>query len=230
MSTSLQNNIKALLHIIEKRGSFFFVGILGISMSALAEYLARLGCKARGVDISERPSPRLCVLGIAVNKQGEYADLSGCDAVIVTHAIPDTVPEVALAKEAGIPIYSRAELLGAVMLAWRCRIGISGSHGKSTTTAMLHSVFSSLGRSPTTFSGAPLSSYEAASYALGDGETFIYEACEYKNSFLAFSPTVALINSLELDHTDFFHSEDEILYSFFLSTKCAECVIINTVK
>ena len=140
-------------------------------------------------------------------------------------AIDESDPEILAAKSHGIPLISRAQLLCALMSEAKTRISVSGSHGKSTTTAIIDHILTYLGNSPTTVSGARLSSGRA--YSVGSGEIFIAEACEYKDSFLRLCPTHQLITSVELDHTDYFTSTEHIRRSFLTAAKCAETVIIN---
>lgn len=152
-------------------------------------------------------------------------DWSAVSLAVYSLAIDDTDPEILAAKSHGIPLISRAQLLGALMKEGKTRISVSGSHGKSTTTAIIDHILSYAGKDPTTVSGAYLSS--GRTHSLGSGEIFVAEACEYKDSFLRLCPTHQLISAVELDHTDYFTSLEEIRRSFLTAAERAETVIIN---
>ena len=140
------------------------------------------------------------------------SNIGDVDLVVYSQAISPENPEILEAKRRGIPIVSRAEYLGALMLGYEKRIGVSGSHGKSTTVAMLDLIFSYARTTPTVLSGANLTTHEPL--RIGSNGIMIYEACEYKDSFLRFSPTIAVALNLELDHTDYFSDLDDIKSSF----------------
>lgn len=195
-------------------------------MSSLARLLSESGYKISGSDAADgNLAEKLRGEGIRVS-HGNTTELIGtADALIYSYAIPTDSPEMLYAKERGIPSFSRAELLGELMLPYGHRIGISGTHGKSTTTAMLHRIFSESSRSPTTLSGAALECGEPL--YIGGMEYLLYEACEYRGAFLHFSPECAVITSLELDHTDCYPDLATLSESFLKSTKGATRVILN---
>lgn len=190
-----------------------FIGIGGVSMYSLARLTIDEGAAVSGSD--RENSDRINSLGLLGAKTfvgHSEKNIAGADLVVYSHAISPDNPELKEAKRLGISSVSRAEYLGALMLGYHNRIGVSGSHGKSSTVAMLDAIFSYAKCAPTTLSGANLPIGEPIR---GGGRSFmIYEACEYKDSFLRFSPTVAVALNLELDHTDYFGSLDEIKASF----------------
>jgi UDP-N-acetylmuramate--alanine ligase len=106
------------------------------------------------------------------------------------------------------------------------RLGVSGTHGKSSTTGMLAHIFMDAGMDPTIACGAEIPSVSSA-YRLGAGEHFIYEACEYKDSFLDFYPSIALWLNMELDHVDYFKSIEQMRDSYVSSAKDAGAVVVN---
>ena len=175
------------------------------------------GSDAKVTDMRIRDG--FCVYSHAAGNVGKS------DLVVASFAIDDNNPEIVAAVTRSVPIVTRAELLGAVMLKYKTRIGVSGSHGKSTTTAIIDKIFYDSGEFPTTVPGATL--FDGVNVRVGAEDRIIYEACEYRDSFLRFSPTLAVITSVELDHTDYFHSLDDIFESFLKSTRGADCVIIN---
>lgn len=190
-----------------------FIGIGGISMYSLARITLLHGSSVSGSDreYGERVES-LFLLGASVLIGHRAENVRGASLVVYTHAIAPDNPELLEAKRLEIPTVSRAEYLGAMMLGYRKRIGVSGSHGKSTTVAMLDLIFSHAGIAPTVFSGADLPCGEPI--RLGANDLMIYEACEYKDSFLKFLPTVSLGLNLELDHTDYFKSIEDLKESF----------------
>ena len=187
----------------EKDVHVHMLGVLGAGMAPLASLLADRGIRVTGSDL--RADGSLMPQGVTPLY---LSDSGSASFLAYSLAVPDRDPEMVYARSRGIPLVSRAELLGGVMLDYERRIAVSGSHGKSTVTALLDLILSSLGMSPTTVSGSALS--DGSVYRRGGRETFIYEACEYKGSFLRTSPTDVIVNNVQLDHTDYFKSEDEI--------------------
>lgn len=204
-----------------------FVGIGGVSMYSLARLamLGSAGVTGSDREISER-TKRLSQLGARIYSEHNAENVRGADLVVYSHAIAMDNAELVYAKENGIPTASRAEYLGAMMQGYKNRIGVSGSHGKSTTVAMLDSIMSVSGSEPTVLSGAELSGGEPLK--LGSKGLMIYESCEYKDSFLKFSPTISIGLNLELDHTDYFESLPDIQRSFKRALgKATDFAVIN---
>lgn len=202
-------------------GRIHFIGIGGVSMYSLARLAHSSGCSVSGSDRerSER-TDRLESLGIKVYIGHSNENIDNAALVVYSHAIGEDNPELAFAIESRIPTVNRAEYMGAVMLDYKHRIGVSGSHGKSTTVAMLDAIFYASGADPTVLSGAELSFGEPL--RLGECGTLIYEACEYRDSFLRFLPSVAIALNLELDHTDYFADISAIRDSFLRALSRAE--------
>lgn len=194
--------------------SIYFIGIGGINMSSLAHIAHKRGYRVSGSDRTETDlTARLARRGITVNYTHAAEHVSGFDAVVYTVAISEANPEYVEAQRLGIPCISRADFLGYVMSDYPRRIGISGTHGKSTCTSMCAETFIRAGVSPTVLSGAELTLMGGA-YTVGDGDDFIFEACEYMDSFLDFYPSVAVILNIDLDHVDYFRSLDQMKRSF----------------
>lgn len=190
-----------------------FVGVGGVSMYSLARLAMLKGARVTGSDRESSERTRaLSLLGarIFIGHSPELAN--GADLVVYSHAIAEDNPELLRARELGIPSVTRAEYMGAMMIGYENRIGVSGSHGKSTTVAMLDAIFSHAGAEPSVLSGSELPTGEPLK--VGEDSLMIYEACEYKDSFLKFSPTIAIGLSLELDHTDYFENIAAIKDSF----------------
>jgi len=194
--------------------SIFFIGVGGINMSSLALIAQKRGYKVGGSDRAESElTRRLVHSGIVLNKTHSRENINGYDAVVYTVAISPDNEEYLEAQRRSIPCISRADFMGYVMMGYKRRIGVSGMHGKSTCTSMLATAFMLGEQSPTVLSGAELSLMNGA-YTIGEGEDFIFEACEYMDSFLDFNPTVAVILNIEIDHVDYFHSIEQIRESF----------------
>ncbi|MBQ2734444.1 MAG: UDP-N-acetylmuramate--L-alanine ligase [Clostridia bacterium] len=195
--------------------SLFFVGIGGISMSALARLSASEGFFVGGSDrTASQTTAALERGGIRVFYGHTAENLLGYDAVIYTVAIEADNPEYHAAKVAGLPLISRADYLGYLMSKFRTRVGVAGMHGKSSCTAMCASIFTSVG-DPTVLCGAELPFLENSPCRIGKArEHIVFEACEYMDSFLDFSPTLAVILNIGMDHVDYFHSMEQIRASF----------------
>ena len=200
--------------MLEGCKSIYFIGIGGINMSSLAHISHLRGYRVGGSDRERTElTERLKNEGIEVF-YGHWAEnMESYDAVVYTVAISPENPEYMRAQEKGIPCISRADYLGYLMLGYQNRIGVSGMHGKSTTTSMCATVFMEADGDPTVLSGAELDAMGGA-YRIGQSQNFIFEACEYMDSFLDFNPSIAIILNIELDHVDYFSSIDQICYSY----------------
>ena len=195
-------------------------------MEALALILCRRGYTVRGSDRRDSAATaRLRAAGIFVSIGHRAENVVGADCVFYTLAAAGDNPELCEARARGIPTFSRADLLGALMGEARTRIAVAGMHGKSTATAMLAAILSAGGTDPTVVGGAPLDGEECA-YLLGGGDTFLCEACEYRDSFLCLEPTMALILNAEWEHTDYFRTPASVSRSFSRFAARAETVIL----
>ncbi|MBR2353203.1 MAG: UDP-N-acetylmuramate--L-alanine ligase [Clostridia bacterium] len=195
-------------------GSVYFIGIGGINMSSLAHLTHRRGYRVGGSDRMKTDlTDRLEREGIMVFREHRAEQIEDYDAVVYTVAISPENPEYVRARERGIPCISRADYMGYLMMAYPIRVGVSGMHGKSSTTSMCAHTLLRAKKDPTVLSGAELAEMGGA-YCLGEGDTFVFEACEYMDSFLDFNPTVAVILNEEMDHVDYFKSMDQIRSSF----------------
>ena len=209
-----------------------FIGIGGISMSGVAEILSKENFRISGSDTKRSAlTTHLESLGCTV-QYGQCAEniTDDIDAVVYTAAIHPDNPEFAACKAKGIPMLSRAELLGQLMHNYKVSIAISGTHGKTTTTSMLSEILMLADTDPTVSVGGILKSING-NIRVGGPEMFVTEACEYTNSFLNFYPTDSIILNIEEDHLDFFKDIHDIRRSFhqFASqTADGGSVIINT--
>ena len=205
----------------------FFLGAGGIMMSSLALLTKRAGYKTSGSDRSRTAlTEKLENAGISMF-YGHRANNLGadCGAVVYTVAVSPDNPEYESAMARGIPCISRADYLGYIMTEYKNRVGIAGMHGKSTCTSMCAEIFLDAAEDaciadPTIISGAEYASMDGA-YHLGEHDNFVFEACEYMDSFLDFNPTVAVLLNAEMEHVDYFKSIEQIRDSF---TKYASLV------
>ena len=209
--------------MLDGKSSIFFVGVGGINMSSLAHISYVRGMKVGGSDrTSSVLTQRLEAEGLEIFYSHDASHLDGYDALVYTVAISEDNPEYLEAQRRGLPCISRADYMGYLMTDYKNRIGISGMHGKSTCTSMCAEVLLSAQADPTILSGAEMSGMGGA-YRVGGREHFLFEACEYMDSFLDFNPTVAVILNIEMDHVDYFTSMEQIKSSFLDFAKLAYC-------
>ena len=194
--------------------SVFFCGVGGINMSSLAHISAVNGMRVGGSDRTPtKLTERLENEGVKIFYSHDEKNIEGYDAFVYTVAISDDNPEYVAALKKGIPVISRADYMGYLMTDYKCRIGVSGMHGKSTSTSICASVLMSAHTDPTVLSGAELSIMGGA-YRVGSKDYFLFEACEYMDSFLDFNPNIAVILNIEMDHVDYFESLEHIKRSY----------------
>lgn len=192
-----------------------FIGIGGISMSGLAQILLNKKFTVTGSDSKESAlTDELSAAGCKI-MYSQTADniTSDIDLVVYTAAINPSNPELVAAREAGIPTVTRAELLGQIMKNYDVAIGISGTHGKTTTTSMISEILIAADTDPTISVGGILDSI-GGNTRIGNSGVFVTESCEYTNSFLSLFPTIAVILNVKEDHLDFFKDIDDIRHSF----------------
>jgi len=195
-------------------------------MYSLAIMTVRRGIRVTGSDVAtSEHTERLSAEGAKIYKGHSSENVSSVTLVVYTSAVARDNPELAAAQQQGIPTVTRAEYMGALMINYKSRIGVSGSHGKSTTVAMLDAIFTQAMCEPTVLSGADLP--YGKPYRLGGDNLLLYEACEYKDAFHSFSPTVAVALNLELDHTDYFDGIKALKTSFVKALAKAKLAVIN---
>lgn len=193
----------------------YFMGIGGISMSGLAEILLGEGFKISGSDMKESDiTDILSNMGVNVNIGQVASNITDdIDLVVYTAAIREDNEEYQAVKTKGIPMLTRAQLLGQIMKNYRYGIAVSGTHGKTTTTAMMSHVLLASDTDPTISIGGMLDAI-GGNIRVGKSDYFVTEACEYTNSFHEFNPYISIILNVDEDHLDFFSGIDEIKDSF----------------
>ncbi len=191
-----------------------FIGIGGSSMSGLAGYLQETGYTVTGSDRTRsHKTDHLMEKGITVHIGHAAENVHGADVIVYSAAIPQSNPERAEAARLGIPQIERCDLIGQLMEGYPFAVGVSGTHGKTTTTSMLAQAFMQAGVDPTIHIGGELDFIGGSTHVGGDHD-FICEACEYNASFLRFKPTVAIILNIDEDHLDFYRDIDDIESAF----------------
>jgi UDP-N-acetylmuramate--alanine ligase len=179
------------------------IGIGGAGMSGIAEVLLNLGYTVSGSDITaNEPVRRLQAMGAWVARGHAESNLSNADVVVKSTAVGEDNPEVAAAKAKGIPVIPRAEML-AELMRLKTGIAVAGTHGKTTTTSLLGTVFKEAGLDPTVIIGGRLNRY--GTHALmGQGEYLVAEADESDGSFLCLMPIMSIVTNIDADHLDFY--------------------------
>lgn len=191
-----------------------FIGIGGISMSALAEILLKNGYKVSGSDMkSSNITEKLKEKGAVIYIGHQAENVLSADLIVYTAAVSQDNPEIIKANELDIPLMDRAEFLGAIMKGHDYNIAVAGTHGKTTTTSMLSHILIDSDVDPTILVGGELDLIDG-NVRTGNSEYFITEACEYKGSFLKFYPYIGIILNIDADHLDYYRDIDHIKETF----------------
>ncbi len=191
------------------------IGIGGTGMSGIAEVLANLGYEVAGSDLrSSAVTERLQVRGIEVFIGHAAENLGAADVVVSSSAVDNSNPEIIAARELRIPVVPRAEML-AELMRYRHGIAVAGTHGKTTTTSLIASVFGEAGLDPTFVIGGLLNSV-GSNAQLGGSRFLIAEADESDASFLHLQPMVAVVTNIEADHMETYGGDFAVLKHTFL--------------
>ena len=208
--------------------SIYFIGIGGSGMFPLASILHEKGFSISGSDIYESDTlEKVRKLGIKVNTQQVKENISGQDLIVFSAAIKETNPEIIAAKEQNIPIIERSVMLGMIFKNYKNSVGVSGTHGKTTTTSMITSILIDAEKSPTAVIGATLKKIGGNS-CTGKSDIIVGEACEYVDSFLKLYPSISVITNVEADHLDYFKTFENVKKSFHkFASQTTDYVIVN---
>lgn len=192
----------------------YFIGIGGIGMSAVARILLKEGCIVEGSDIQASPlTSTLEKMGAKINtKQDGSFMTSGTNMVVISAAITEDNPDLKTARKLGIKVVKYSQILGSLMKE-KCGIAISGTHGKTTTSAMVSTILKTGGLDPTFVIGGEVPDIGGNAY-LGKGNLFVAEACEYDRSFLNLTPQIGVITNIEEDHLDYYENIEKIIHAF----------------
>lgn len=199
---------------IDKYKRIHCLGIGGIGLSAVAEILKDNGHIVTGTDIkTSEVTEHLQSVGIRVYPEHVSENVENVDAVVYSAAVSDENPEVVRARELGIPLFSRAEVLGMIMENYENSVAICGTHGKTTVTSMTSLILRNACYKPTILVGGNLPEING-NVEIGSNDYFVTEACEYMDSFLNLKPSIGVILNIDSDHLDYFKDMDHIVRSF----------------
>ncbi len=204
-----------LEELIAAKRPIHLSGIGGVSMRALAELLLDMGACVQGSDRERSPfTDRLEQLGARIYIGQREENVAQAAAVIRTAAVLDQNPEIVAARRLGLPVLERGQAWGLLMGRYDHAVCVAGTHGKTSTTSMVATFAQYAALNPTVMVGGELSSIGGGTLRIGGRDLFVAEACEYKNSYHSFRPTVAVILNIDRDHLDFFKDTDDIIASF----------------
>ena len=190
-----------------------FTGIGGIGMSGIAEVLFNQGFQVQGSDIAESPNvQRLREIGMKVMVGHAAENLGDAQVVVVSSAVSPDNPEIAAAKQQGIPVIPRAEML-AELMRMKQGIAVAGSHGKTTITSMIAHVMETAGLDPTYVIGGRLMS-TSHNARLGESKWLVAEADESDGSFLRLSPMISVVSNIDPEHLDHYGDFDSLITAF----------------
>ena len=203
-----------------------FVGIAGAGMSGLAELLVRRGVRVTGCDASPSDESRhdLARIGIDAIAGHSPDHVAGARMLVVTSAMPKNHPELEAARSAGLPIVRRAEALGEATRVGDV-VAIAGTHGKTTTTVLTTEALAAARLEPTGLVGGRVSDWNGNLRA-GSDRLFVVEADEYDRSFLALTPTIAVVTNVEADHLDIYRDLADIQSAFEQFISPARAVVL----
>lgn len=214
--------------ILRGKQRLHFIGIGGSGMFPIVQILHKQGYSISGSDNNEGDTLQMVrEMGIPVSLGHREENVKGADLVVYTAAVFQDNCELAYAREHGIPTAERAEVLGLLSECFDNAVCISGTHGKTTTTAMLTSILLECGADPSAVIGGKLPQINGSG-RVGDSDIFVCEACEFKDTFLHLSPDIGVILNVDADHLEYFHTLDNIIRSFHqFGLNTSKCVIAN---
>lgn len=203
-----------MIHILEGKKHIHFIGIGGSGMFPLAQILHAEGYYLTGSDNNETDTLALVrKLGIPVYMGQAAANIEGADLVVHTAAIMQDNPELIAARQSGVPVLERSELLGIVTHRYSNTVCVSGTHGKTTTTSMLVQILLETDIDPTAVIGGKLPAI-GGNGRVGASDVMVCEACEFVDTFLKLYPDISLILNIDADHLDYFGTLENIIKSF----------------
>ncbi|MDC9614223.1 UDP-N-acetylmuramate--L-alanine ligase [Xenorhabdus khoisanae] len=216
MNTQQLAKLRASVPEMRKVRHIHFVGIGGAGMGGIAEVLANEGYQISGSDLAPNPvTQQLIALGVTIYFNHRPENVRDASVVVASTAIPADNPEIIAAREARIPVIRRAEML-AELMRYRHGIAIAGTHGKTTTTAMIAGIYAQAGLDPTFVNGGLVKA--AGTHArLGSSRYLIAEADESDASFLHLQPMMAVVTNIEADHMDTYQGDFENLKQTFVN-------------
>ena len=194
-------------------GTLHLVGIGGIGMSGIAEVLHNLGYQVQGSDISESPTvEQLREHGIKVMVGHKAEHVQGASVVVISSAVKADNPEVAEARAQRIPVVRRAEML-AELMRLKATVSIAGTHGKTTTTSLISTLFMAADKKPTVINGGIINAY-GTNAIMGEGEWMVVEADESDGTFIRIPSTVAVVTNIDPEHLDHYGNFENLKGAF----------------
>lgn len=199
--------------MFDKSYHIHLVGIGGIGMSSIAEILLAQGYKVSGSDLTENSNTkRLKELGGVVFKGHEENNPAGANVVVVSSAVPESNPEILYARQKGIPVIPRAEML-AELMRLKYGVAVAGAHGKTTTTSLVSEILIEGNIDPTIIIGGKLKRL-GTNARLGLGSFLVAEADESDGSFLKMTPSISIVTNIDREHLDYYQTIDDIKKDF----------------
>ncbi len=200
--------------ILSKVKKIHFVGIGGSGMCPIAEILHHKGYELTGSDTNESDTlDRIRSYGIPVTMGQKAENIQDAELVVYTAAVKPDNPELVAASEKGVPAVERSVMLGMVTRRYPNSIAVSGTHGKTTTTAMVTQILINAGIDPSAVIGGKLP-FIGGNGRVGKSDTIVCEACEYVDTFLQLNPAISVILNIDADHLDYFGTLENIIKSF----------------
>ncbi len=214
--------------LLKNAKKIHFIGIGGSGMFPLVQILHDWGYHITGSDNNDGSIIEMeRELGIPVQLEQKPENIQDADFIVYTAAILDDNPELLAAKKSGKPLIERAELLGWLSKQYRECICVCGTHGKTTTTAMLTQILVGAGLDPTAVIGGKLASIGGYG-RVGKSQLMACEACEFQDHFLKLSPSIAVLLNIDNDHLDYFGTVENAIHSFqTFSEMTSKVVIVN---
>ena len=196
------------------KNTYHFIGIGGCGMSGIAKLLLQLGCTVSGSDIKESLTTNyLSNLGATIYLTQNASNIKNDSIIVISSAISNDNPELIEAKKQGLTCLMRAEMLNELMNMHRQKISVAGTHGKTTTTAIIATILNEAGLNPTYLTGSPMKT-TGSNANLGKKDYFVTESDESDGSFLKLSPNVSVITNIEPEHMDFYGSTENLMTHF----------------
>ena len=202
------------MNLFNKTKKIHFIGIGGIGMSGMAEFLFNHGFQITGSDISiSDRTKHLSSQGIKIFYNHDSSNISNQELIVYSSAINENNNELLKSKELHIPIMKRSQMLGELIKIKDVSIGVAGTHGKTTTSSMLGSILHESNLDPTLIIGGIVNKFNSNNIS-GNGDFIVVEADEFDRSFLSLKPTYAILNNLDKEHLDTYKNSDDLKNTF----------------
>lgn len=224
----VRRKLMELYDTLSKVKKIHFVGIGGSGMCPIAEILFHQGYQLTGSDISESDTlERVRSYGIPVFMGQKAENIDGAELVVYTAAVKPDNPELVAAREKNIPTVERSVMLGMVARRYENAVAVSGTHGKTTTTAMITQILIGAGKDPSAVIGGKLPLI-GGNGRVGHSDTIVCEACEYVDTFLQLHPAISVILNIDNDHLDYFGTVENTIRSFHqFAEQTSRLLVVN---